>query len=158
MIHYTVYCCTFSDSGFVPKSINYMNIRKRLGRGEAGDFPGGVCLQFGRPGFDPWVRKIPWRRKWQPSPVLLPGKSHGRRSLVGYSPWGRKESGLRDFTFFSLYAQRLGLQASTAGGASGSLVLELRSLLAASSGQKRILKTTLLTKSVALFWSLMTTT
>ena len=42
-------------------------------------------------GFDPWVRKIPWRRKWQSTPVLLPGKSHGHRSLVGYSPWGRKE-------------------------------------------------------------------
>ena len=42
--------------------------------------------------FDPWVWKIPWRRKWQPTPVLLPGKSHGQRSLVGYSPWGRKES------------------------------------------------------------------
>ena len=44
-----------------------------------------------RPGFDPWVRKIPWRRKWQPTPVLLPRKSHGQRSLVGYSLWGRKE-------------------------------------------------------------------
>ena len=42
--------------------------------------------------FDPWVRKIPWRRKWQPTPVFLPGESHGRRSLVGFSPWGRKES------------------------------------------------------------------
>ena len=41
---------------------------------------------------DPWVRKIRWRRKWQPTLVLLPGKSHGQRSLVGYSPWGRKES------------------------------------------------------------------
>ena len=41
--------------------------------------------------FDPWVGKIPWRRKWQPTPVLLPGNSHGRRSLVGYSPRGRKE-------------------------------------------------------------------
>ena len=51
-----------------------------------------VCLQCGRPGFDPWVRKIPWRRKWQSTPVLLPGKSHGQRSLVGYSPWGHKES------------------------------------------------------------------
>ena len=44
------------------------------------------------PGFDPWVRKISWRRKWQPTPVLLPGKAHGWRNLVGYSPWGRKES------------------------------------------------------------------
>ena len=38
------------------------------------------------------VGKIPWRRKWQPTPVFLPGKSHGQRSLVDYSPWGRKES------------------------------------------------------------------
>ena len=42
--------------------------------------------------FDPWVRKILWRRKWQPTPVFLPGESHGQRSLVAYSPWGRKES------------------------------------------------------------------
>ena len=52
-------------------------------------FPGGsdckeIRLQCGRPGFDPWVGKIPWRRKWQPTPVFLPGESHGRRSLVGY--------------------------------------------------------------------------
>ena len=40
--------------------------------------------------FNPWVRKIPWRRKWQHTPVFLPGKSHGRESLVGYTPWGRK--------------------------------------------------------------------
>ena len=45
-----------------------------------------------RCGFDPWVGKIPWRRTWQPIPVFLPGESHGQRSLVGYSPWGRKES------------------------------------------------------------------
>ena len=45
----------------------------------------------GDPGFDPWVGKTPWRRKWQPTPVLLPGEFHGRRSLVGYSPWDRKE-------------------------------------------------------------------
>ena len=41
-------------------------------------------------GFDPWVRKIPWRRAWQSTPVFLPGESHGQRSLAGYSPWGRK--------------------------------------------------------------------
>ena len=51
-----------------------------------------ICLECRRPGFDPWVGKIPWRRKWQPTPVLLPGESHGVRSLVGYSSWGRKES------------------------------------------------------------------
>ena len=40
---------------------------------------------------NPWVMKIPWRRKWQPTPVFLAGKSHGQRSLEGYSPWGCKE-------------------------------------------------------------------
>ena len=71
-------------------------------------FPGGsdsksICLQWGRPGFNPWIRKIPWRRKWQPTPVLLPGKSHGRRSLVGYSPWGRKESDTTEQLHFTRY-------------------------------------------------------
>ena len=46
--------------------------------------------QCRRYGFSPWVRKIPWKRKWQPTPVFLPGKSQGQRSLVGYSPWGCK--------------------------------------------------------------------
>ena len=59
-----------------------------------------VCLQCGRPGFNPWVRKISWRRKWQPTPVFLPGKSHGCRNLVGYSPWGRKESDMTEQLHF----------------------------------------------------------
>ena len=42
--------------------------------------------------FNSWVRKIPWRRKWQPTPIFLSGKSYGQRSLAGYSPWGHKES------------------------------------------------------------------
>ena len=53
-----------------------------------------VCLsgkesacQCRRHGFNPWVGKIPWRRKWQPTPVFLPGKTHGQRSLAGYSSW-----------------------------------------------------------------------
>ena len=46
--------------------------------------------------FDPWVGKIPWRRKWQPTPVFMPGESHGQRSLVGYSPRGHKESDLTE--------------------------------------------------------------
>ena len=58
-----------------------------------------ICLQckrHKRHGFDHWVRKFPWKRKWQPtkemqpSPVFLPGKSHGRKSLAGYNPWGHK--------------------------------------------------------------------
>ena len=55
-----------------------------------------ICLQCGRPGFNPWVGKIPWRKEWQPTPVFLPGESHGQRSLVGYSPWGHKESDMTE--------------------------------------------------------------
>ena len=44
------------------------------------------CKRQKRHGFDPWVRKIPWRRTWQPTPVFLPRESHGQRSLVCYSP------------------------------------------------------------------------
>ena len=62
-------------------------------------FPGGASgktptCQFRsckRHGFDAMVRKILWSRKWQPTPEFLPGKFHGQRSLVGYSPWGHKE-------------------------------------------------------------------
>ena len=50
----------------------------------------GDCLDCRRHQFNPWVRKIPWRRNWKPIPVFLPGKSHGQRSLADYNPWGRK--------------------------------------------------------------------
>ena len=68
-------------------------------------FPGGSygkvsARSVGEPGFDPWVRKIPWRRKQQPTPVLLPGKFHGWRSLLGYSPWGHKESDTTEWLHF----------------------------------------------------------
>ena len=50
------------------------------------------CRRCKRCGFNPWVRKTPWRRKWQPTPVFLPEKPHGQRSLVGYTPRDHKES------------------------------------------------------------------
>ena len=53
-----------------------------------------ICPQYRRPGFNPWVGKIPRRREWLPILVFWPGKSHGQRSLVGYSPWRSKESDL----------------------------------------------------------------
>ena len=56
-----------------------------------------------RCGFDPWVRKTPWRREWQPTPIFLPGESHGQRSLVGYSPWGCKESDMTERLTFKYY-------------------------------------------------------
>ena len=49
------------------------------------------CRRRKRLVFDPWVGKIPWSRKWQPTPVFLPGESCGQRSLAGYSPWGHNE-------------------------------------------------------------------
>ena len=52
-----------------------------------------------RLGFSPWIRKIPWRRAWQPTPVFLPGESHGQRSLVGYSLQGCKESDTTEVTW-----------------------------------------------------------
>ena len=62
-----------------------------------------ICLQSRRPGFDPWVGNIPWRRKWQPTPVLLPRKSYGRRSLVQATAHGVTKSWtqLSDFTILN---------------------------------------------------------
>ena len=57
---------------------------------ELGFRGGSVVKNLQRCKCDPWVRKIPWRRKWQPTPVFLPGKSHGQRSRTGYSPGGCK--------------------------------------------------------------------
>ena len=44
----------------------------------------------GRPGFDPWVGKIPWMRAWQLTPVFLPGEFHGQSNFAGYNPWGQR--------------------------------------------------------------------
>ena len=53
-------------------------------------------------GFDPWVGKITWGRKWQPTPAFLPGKSHGWRSPVGYSSWGHKELDMIEGLHFTI--------------------------------------------------------
>ena len=60
-------------------------------------------LQHRRPGFNPWVEKIPWRRKWLPTPVFLPGESHEYRRLVRYSPWGCKELDTATWLTLSLF-------------------------------------------------------
>ena len=73
-------------------------------------FPGDVlvkklacqCRRCKRHGFDPWFGKIPWRKKWQPAPVLLPGKFHEQKSLAGYSPWGHKESNATEHAYAAL--------------------------------------------------------
>ena len=64
-----------------------------------------IYLQSRRPKFNPWVKKISWRRKWQPTPVLLPGKFHGWRNLVDNSPCGSKELDTIEQLHFSLSDQ-----------------------------------------------------
>ena len=63
----------------------------RVPGGSSGKEPICQCRSHRRCRFNPWVGKIHWRRAWQPTPVFLPGESHGQRSLVGSSSWGRKE-------------------------------------------------------------------
>ena len=99
------------------------------------------CRRCKRRRFDPWVRKIPWSRKWQPAPVFLPGESHRQRKLVGYSPWGCKESDMTERlstqhraahrTWWDLLGRGVGMEASlhlcaTLGLVRGSLGLGLR--------------------------------
>ena len=71
-------------------------------------------LQCGRPGFDPWVGKIPWRREWQLTPVFLPEKLHGQKSLVSYSPRGCKESDMTELLTHT-YRGPLGSPGGTSG-------------------------------------------
>ena len=66
----------------------YCSLSNGLPRCSSGKEPARQCK---RHKFHPWARKIPWRRKWQPTKIFLPGQSHGQRSLVGCSPWGGKE-------------------------------------------------------------------
>ena len=61
------------------------------------------CQRHRRYGLELWVRKIPWRKKWQPTPVFLPGESLGQRSLVVYSLWGHKESNTPEVTQHSTF-------------------------------------------------------
>ena len=81
----------------LPKDFFYFLVNSTMG------FPGGsgskesACNAV-RPRFDLWFRKISWRREWLPTPVVLPGKSHGQKTLVGYSPWGCKELDMNDHT------------------------------------------------------------
>ena len=60
-------------------------------------------MQCGRPGFDPWVRKIPWRREWQHTPVFLPEEFHGQGSLAGYSSGGYKELDTTEQLYYYYY-------------------------------------------------------
>ena len=89
-IHRELYFCP-SHLTLLPPEKEFLNT--------AVGFPGGSVVKNSPTnaghrsrGFSPWVGKIPWRRKWKPTPTLLPGKCRGQRSLAGYGPWGHKDS------------------------------------------------------------------
>ena len=68
-----------------PRNVTLISIISRLPRWLSGKESICQCRRRKRFWFNPWLRKNPWRRKWKPTPKFLPGKSHGQRSLVGYS-------------------------------------------------------------------------
>ena len=67
-----------------------------------------ACRRCRRLRFNPWIRKLSWKRNWLPTPVLLPGKSHGQRSLVGCSLWGCEESDATERLHFHFSLSRIG--------------------------------------------------
>ena len=80
-----------------------------LPRWYSGKESAGQSRRCKRHGFDPWVRKIRWNRKWQPAPVFLPGKFHGQRCLVRYSLWGGKQLHKTKHMHIPQESQALGL-------------------------------------------------
>ena len=92
-------CCTFYNNNTMLWILYWFD-----NNNSDGGFPGGTsgkepacqCRSHRSRGFDGWVGKIPWSRKWQPTPVFLPGESYGQRSLVGYSPKGCKKLDLTE--------------------------------------------------------------
>ena len=82
----------------------WLYFKPRFPGGTNGKEPGCQCRRGKRWGFDPLAGKILWRRAWQPTPVFLPGKCHGRRSLAGYSPQGCKEWGMTEVNQHACHA------------------------------------------------------
>ena len=85
---------TLLDVGYLHIPINISGLPKW----HSGKEPTCLCGRYKRLRFNLWVWKIPWRQNWQPTPVFLPGKLHGQRSLVGYHPWGLKRVRLNCMT------------------------------------------------------------
>ena len=91
---YTGNVIRLSDMGLLWTALIMLGVQVFWG------FPGAKepAYKFRRHMFDPWVRKIPLSRAWRPTPVFLPGESHGPRSLVGYSPYGHRDSDTTEVT------------------------------------------------------------
>ena len=80
-----------------------LSSKNGLPRRQSGKESACQCKRHRRRGFSPWFWKIPWRRTWQLTPVFLPGKLHGQRSLVGYSAWNCKESDTTEWLHFFFF-------------------------------------------------------
>ena len=97
------------------------------------------CRRCRRGGFDPWIGKIPWRREWLSTPVFLPGKSHGQRSLADYSPRGPKESDITEQLILCILEVSVpanGGDGSTQGGALSSVAFHPFPILSPPSSCK----------------------
>ena len=79
-------------------NIKYIKIKRIHGASQVAQQVENPPANAGDVGLMPGVGKIPWRRAWPPTPVFLPGESHGQRSLAGYSPWGCKQSEVTEAT------------------------------------------------------------
>ena len=79
-------------------NIKYIKIKRIHGASRVAQQVENPPANAGDVGLMPGVGKIPWRRAWPPTPVFLPGESHGQRSLAGYSPWGCKQSEVTEAT------------------------------------------------------------
>ena len=85
---FTIWICSWHTSLMQDLPLTECKFHFWLPWWHSGKEPACQCR---RHRFNPWVGEIPWRRKWQSTPVFLPGESHGQRILTGYSPWGCKE-------------------------------------------------------------------
>ena len=82
--------CSLPSCSSYPGTIHDTKILGLFGASQVAQMVKYLPAMWENLGLDPWVQKIPWRKEWQPTPVFLPGESHGQRSLAGYSPWGHK--------------------------------------------------------------------
>ena len=104
------HCRPGGDLYYCP-SPKFQNMRANFMSKTASDWVEPVInrLQWGRPGFNPWIGKIPWRREWQPTVGFLPGESHGQRNLGAYSPWGwrvRHNWATKQSTIINIYSEK----------------------------------------------------
>ena len=98
-----------SSSSFPVASVRFSGLSQWL----SGKEPSCQYRRLKRCEFNPWVGKIPWSRKRQPTPVFMPGKVHGQRSLVDYSPWDRRKSDMTEHACMYMYSIMLSVKSDS---------------------------------------------